>query len=63
MVVNLNMDIETRLANMYKDMAAKSSNEAAERKSLSPDEFWNSMRMVATNKQALMNCKNQPKNA
>ncbi len=62
MVVNLNMDIETRLANMYKDMAAKSTNEAAERKALSPDDFWNSMRMVATNKQALMNCKYQQKN-
>lgn len=62
MVVNLNMDIETRLANMYKDMAAKSTNEAAERKTLSPDDFWNSMRMVATNKQALMNCKYQQKN-
>ena len=62
MVANFNMDIETRLANMYKDLATKSSNQAAERKTLSPDDFWNSMRMVATNKQALMNCKYQPKN-
>ncbi len=62
MVMNFNMDIETRLANMYKDLATKSNNQATERKTLSPDDFWNSMRMVATNKQALMNCKYQPKN-
>jgi hypothetical protein len=56
MVVNLNMDLETRLADMYKNLAAKSSSAAAaERKELSPDEFWSSMRMVATNNQAFMN--------
>ena len=52
MVVNLNMDIETRLANMYKSMAA--TKPAEDRKEMSPDEFWSTMRMVATNNQALI---------
>ncbi len=52
MVVNLNMDIETRLANMYKSLGEPKP--AEDRKELSPDEFWNTMRMVATNNQALI---------
>lgn len=52
MVVNLNMDIETRLANMYKTMGEPKL--AEDRKEVSPDEFWKTMRMVATNNQALI---------
>ena len=52
MVVNLNMDIETRLANMYKSMGEPKL--AEDRKEVSPDEFWKTMRMVATNIQALI---------
>ena len=53
MVVNFNMDIETRLADMYKTLGEPKL--AEERKEVSPDEFWKSMRMVATNNQALIN--------
>ena len=53
MVMNLNMDLETRLANMYKSMAEQKP--AEERKELTADEFWQTMRMVATNNQAMMN--------
>lgn len=52
MVVNLNMDLEARMANMYKSLAEPKP--AEDRKQLSPDEFWSSMRMVATNNQALI---------
>ncbi len=52
MVVNLNMDIETRLANMYKTLAEPKP--AEDRKEVSPDEFWSTMRMVASNNQALI---------
>ena len=53
MVVNFNMDIEARLADMYKTLGEPKL--AEERKEVSPDEFWKSMRMVATNNQALIN--------
>lgn len=53
MVVNLNMEIEARLANVYKSLAEPKP--AEDRKPVSPDEFWQSMRMIATNNQALSN--------
>ena len=52
MVVDLNMDLVTRLSDMYKTMAEPKA--PSERKEVSPDEFWSSMRMVATNNQALI---------
>ena len=52
MVVNFNMDIESRLADMYKSLGEPKL--AEERKEISADEFWKSMRMVATNNQALI---------
>lgn len=53
MVVNLNMDIEARLADVYKKLGEPKL--AEERKEVSPDDFWKTMRMVATNNQALIN--------
>ena len=53
MVVNFNMDLETRLADMYKTLGEPKL--AEERKEVSPDDFWKSMRMVAMNNQALIN--------
>ena len=53
MVVNLNMDIEARLADVYKTLGEPKL--AEERKEVSPDDFWKTMRMVATNNQALIN--------
>lgn len=45
MVVDLNMDIQTRLSNMYKTLGEPKL--AEERKEVSPDEFWKSMNMVS----------------
>ena len=52
MVMNFNMDLETRMANMYKSLAEPKP--AEDRKEMTADEFWQSMRMVATNNQAFM---------
>jgi len=52
MVVNMNLDIENRLQEMYKSMLNMPKPE--EKKEVSPDEFWSSMQMVARNNQALV---------
>ena len=57
MVLNFNMDLETRMANMYKTLAEPKL--AEERKEMSAEEFWSSMRMVATNSQVNLNLKNK----
>ena len=57
MVLNFNMDLETRMANMYKTLAEPKL--AEERKEMSAEEFWSSMRMVATNNQVNLNLKNK----
>lgn len=54
MVLNFNMDLETRMANMYKALAEPKSG-AEDRKEMTADEFWSSMRMVATNNQVQVN--------
>lgn len=59
MVMHFNMDLETRMANMYKSLVEPENKVAEERKALSPDEFWKSMRMVAMNNQVSLNYNNK----
>ena len=54
MVVNINMEIEARMHEMYKSMLS-APKPAEEKKELSPNDFWNTMNMVSQNKQALIN--------
>lgn len=54
MVVNINIELEARMQEMYRSMLAV-PKEAEERKNLSPNEFWNTMQMVSRNNQSLIN--------
>lgn len=57
MLVNFNMDIETRMANMYKTLGEPQV--AEERQEMTPDNFWASMNMVAVNNQTFVNYRNK----
>lgn len=52
MVINFNLDLETRMQDVYKSMLNMPKEE--ERKELSPNEFWQTMNLVSQNKQALV---------
>lgn len=54
MVLNINIELEARMQEMYKSMLG-APKEAEERKNLSPNEFWNTMQMVSRNNQSLVN--------
>ena len=56
MVVNFNLDLETRMMDMYKTMLVSSDQpKAEEKKELSPNEFWNTMQMMSQNNHSLVN--------
>lgn len=52
MVINFNLDLETKMQDVYKSMLNMPKEE--ERKELSPNEFWNTMNLVSQNKQAFI---------
>lgn len=57
MLTNFNMDIETRLANVYKTLGEPQL--AGEREEMTADKFWASMSMVAMNNQSFVNYRNK----
>ena len=57
MVLNINMEIEARMHEMYKSMVnTPKPTEAKE--NVSPEDFWNTMKIVSLNKQAQINYHN-----
>lgn len=52
MVINFNLDLETRMQDVYKSMLNMPKEE--EHKELSPNEFWQTMNLVSQNKQAFI---------
>ena len=52
MVINFNLDLETKMQDVYKSMLNMPKEE--ERKELSPNEFWITMNLVSQNKQAFI---------
>ena len=58
MVINFNMDSETRMHEMYKSMVG-TPKPAENREALSPEDFWNTMKMVSLNKKAEIGYQNK----
>ena len=58
MVLNINIELEARMQEMYKSMLDV-QKAAEERKELTPNEFWDTMKVVSLNNQSLVKYRNR----